>query len=102
MADSQNRDGNDLVVEDINTGPHASGFGLLGDGRAFSFRVHRGRFTLEVYRRAMSGPVPLPEDVVAVADRDLADFADLDLDDEASVITAVRAAAAAATPVRGR
>ena len=71
VTDSQNADDDDLVVEDFSTGQHASGFGQLGDGRPFSFRVHRGRFTLEIYRRGLTGPVPLPEDVVAVADLDL-------------------------------
>lgn len=88
------------MVEDISTGQHASGFGQLGDGRSFSFRVHRGRFTLEIYRRGLTGPVPLPEDVVAVSDLDLGDLTDLDLDDEASLTAAVRSAVAAATPVR--
>ena len=102
VADSQNSGDDDLVIEDISTGQHASGFGQLGDGRPFSFRVHRGRLTLEIYRRGLTGPVPLPDDVVAAADRDLSDFADLDLEDEAGVIAAVRSAAATAAPVRGR
>lgn len=102
VTDSRSAGDDDLVVEDVSTGQHASGFGQLGDGRSFSFRVHRGRFTLEIYRRGLAGPVPLPEDVVATADVDLGDFADLDLDDEGSVIAAVRSAVAAATPVRDR
>lgn len=100
MTDSENAGDDDLLFEDISTGQHASGFGQLGDGRSFSFRVHRGRFTLEIYRRGLTGPVPQPEDVVAAFDRDLTDLVDLDLDDEASLIDTVRAAAAAATPVR--
>ena len=102
VADSQNPGDDELVVEDISTGPHASGFGVLGDGRDFSFRVHRGRFALEIYRRGHRGPVPSPEDVVAAVERDLIEFGDLDLDDESSITAAVRAAVAAATPRRAR
>lgn len=102
VADSQNLDGAELVIEDVTTGSHASGFGLLGDGRAFSFRVHRGVLALEIYRRRRSGPVPLPEDVVVAADRDLSDFDGLDLDDEAAVIAAVRQAVAAAVGAHQR
>lgn len=101
-ADSQNPGDDDLVIEDISTGPHASGFGVLGDGRDFSFRVHRGHLALEIYRRGHSGPVPSPEDVVASVERDLIEFGELDLDDESSITAAVRAAVAAATPRRGR
>ena len=38
--------------------------GRLGDGRSFSFHVHRGQLVVEVYRPRLSALVPLPEDVV--------------------------------------
>ena len=85
----------EFVIEDIITGFLASGFGHLGDGRAFSFRVHRGRLAVEVYRPRLAGPVPAAEDVIATAVRVPADF---DVDDERSVIAAVRDALAIAVP----
>ena len=86
----------DFVVEDITTGLAASGFGQLGDGRSFSFHVHRGQLLVEVYRPRLAGPVPLPEDVVARASRNLVD---LDVDDVRSLSAAVRDAIAEAAPV---
>ena len=97
VADTSGADEGDFVVEDITTGVFASGFGHLGDGRRFSFRVHRGRLTVEVYRARAGGPVPLPEDLVATASRGLAD---LDLSDARSLSAAVRDAIATAEPVR--
>ena len=87
----------DLVVEDITTGVFASGYGHLGDGRRFSFRVERARLLVEVYRPRSAGPVPVPEDVVATASRGLTD---LDLTDARSLLAAVRDAIAAAESVR--
>ncbi len=77
----------DFVVEDISTGMFASGFGYLGDGRRFSFHVHRAQLVVEVYRPRRLGPVPLPEDVIATARRPLAD---LDAGDHRSLAAAVR------------
>ena len=85
-----------FAVEDIWTGIHASGFGSVGDGRSFSFHVERQNLVVEIYRPRLSGPVPSPEDIVAVATRKLVD---LDLDDERSITAAVRDAVAAAQPV---
>ena len=86
----------EFFVEDITTGLAASGFGHLGDGRSFSFHVHRGQLVVEVYRPRLAGPVPLPEDVVARASRSLVD---LDVDDARSLSAAVRDAIGEAAPV---
>lgn len=87
----------EFVVEDLITGLFASGFGRLGDGRSFSFHVHRQQLVVEVYRPRRAVPVPLPEDVVATATRVLAG---VDVDDARSLSAAVRDAVAAAEPVR--
>lgn len=87
----------EFVVEDITTGMFASGFGRLGDGRGFSFHVHRGVLAVELYRLRRAAPVPSPEDVVARASRALAD---VDVDDARSLAAAVRDAVAGAEPVR--
>jgi hypothetical protein len=85
-----------FAVEDITTGVHASGFGQVGDGRSFSFRIEKQMLVVEVYRPRLTGPVPQAEDVVAVASRKLIDT---DLTDERSVSAAVRDAVADAQPV---
>lgn len=89
--------GAEFFVEDLITGLFASGFGRLGDGRSFSFHVHRGQLLVEVYRPRRAMPVPVPEDVVATATRGLAD---VDVDDARSLSAAVRDAVATASPVR--
>lgn len=93
--------GTEFLVEDISTGVNGSGFGQLGDGRSFSFRIYRGQLVVEIYRPRLAGPVPLAEDVVASARRSLAD---LDVDDVRSLTAAVRdavcSAASVARPVR--
>ena len=89
--------GAEFVIEDLSTGVFASGFGRLGDGRSFSFHVHRAQLVVEVYRPRLAGVVPLPEDVVATAERSLGD---LDIDDARSLSAAVRDAVACAAPVR--
>ncbi|MEO3759147.1 hypothetical protein ABGB19_12775 [Mycobacterium sp. B14F4] len=86
----------EFALEDITTGVHASGFGRLGDGRSFSFHVERQQLVVEVYRPRLTGPVPLDEDVVAIATRKLTD---IDLTDRRSLTAAVRDAVAAAEPV---
>ena len=88
--------GTEFLVEDISTGVNGSGFGQLGDGRSFSFRIHHGQLLVEIYRPRLAGPVPLPEDVVASARRSLAD---LDVDDVRSLTAAVRDAVGTAAPV---
>lgn len=89
--------GAEFVVEDLSTGLFASGFGRLGDGRSFSFHVHRAQLVVEIYRPRLAALVPLPEDVIATAVRHLGD---LDVDDPRSLSAAVRDAVATATPVR--
>lgn len=97
LAAASDTPGADFVVEDLITGLFASGFGRLGDGRSFSFHVHRGRLVVEIYRPRRGKPVPIPEDIIATATRGLAD---VDVDDARSVSAAVRDAIAAAAPVR--
>ncbi len=74
-------------MEDISTGVHASGFGQVGDGRSFSFHIERQQLMIEIYRPRLSGPVPVEDDVVAVATRKLTD---IDLTDERSLSATVR------------
>ncbi len=89
--------GAEFVIEDLTTGLFASGFGRLGDGRRFSFHVHRAQLAVEIYRPRLAGLVPLPEDVIATAERSLGD---LDVDDARSLTAAVRDTLATAVPVR--
>lgn len=86
----------EFVIEDISTGTHASGFGQVGDGRSFAFRVERQTLMVEVYRPRLVGPVPQAEDVMAVATRNLAH---IDVSEERSLAAAVRDAVADAHPV---
>lgn len=96
LAADREMGADEFAIEDISTGVHASGFGQVGDGRSFSFHVERQTLVVEVYRPRLAGPVPLEEDVVAVATRKLTD---IDLSDQRSVVAAVRDAVAAAQPV---
>jgi hypothetical protein len=86
----------EFLVEDVITGIHANGFGHIGDGRSFAFHTRRHQLVVEVYRPRFAGPVPHPEDVVAVATRGLTD---IDVTDERSLVAAVRDAVANAEPV---
>lgn len=88
--------GNGFAIEDISTGLFAHGFGYLGDGRSFAFQVRHLELSVEIYHPRLAGPVPQPEDVVAIATRGLAD---IDVDDERSLVAAVRDAVAAAQPI---
>ena len=97
LAPAPHSPGAEFVIEDLTTGLFASGFGHLGDGRCFSFHVHRGQLVVEVYRPRLAGPVPMPEDVMARANRGLGD---LDVDDARSLSAAVRDAVATAAPQR--
>ncbi|MGH3969928.1 MAG: hypothetical protein ACRDTV_17860 [Mycobacterium sp.] len=72
----------------------ASGFGQVGDGRSFAFRIERQWLLIEVYRPRLSGPVPQPEDVVATERRSIVD---IDVTDERSLAAAVRDSVALAT-----
>ncbi len=69
----------------------ASGFGQVGDGRSFAFRVEGQWLLVEIYRPWLSGPVPQPEDVVATLRRNIVH---VDIADERSLAAAVRDAVA--------
>lgn len=85
-----------FAVEDMIPGIFASGYGQVGDGRSFSFRIEHRSLIVEVYRPRLSGPVPQAEEVVAKAVRSLID---IDLTDERSLTAAVRDSVARAVPV---
>ena len=97
LASAPHSPGAEFVVEDLTTGLFASGFGRLGDGRSFSFHVHRGQLVVEVYRPRLAGPVPSPEDLIAGTTRGLGD---LDVHDARSLCAAVRDAISTAVPMR--
>lgn len=88
--------GDAFFIEDISTGMYASGFGRVGDGRTFSFRIERQLLMVEIYRPRLAGPVPQEEDVVAVASNSVAN---VDVTDERSLSAAVRDAVADAQQV---
>jgi hypothetical protein len=71
----------------------ASGFGDVGDGRSFAFRIEGQELLVEVYRPRLKGPVPQPEDIVATARRNVVG---VDITDKRSLVAAVRNAVAAA------
>ncbi|BBX11030.1 MULTISPECIES: hypothetical protein [Mycobacteriaceae] len=83
----------EFLVEEIWTGAFASGFGQVGDGRSFSFRIEQQLLVVDVYRPLLECPVPHEEDVVARARRSLVD---IDLSDERSLTAAVRDAVSVA------
>jgi hypothetical protein len=69
----------------------ASGFGQLGDGRSFAFRIEGQWLLVEIFRPRLSGPVPQPEEVVATVRRNVVD---VDIADKRSLAAAVRDAVA--------
>jgi hypothetical protein len=71
----------------------ASGFGDVGVGRSFAFRIEGQELLVEVYRPRLKGPVPQPEDIVATARRNVVG---VDITDKRSLVAAVRDAVAAA------
>ena len=85
-----------FAVEDMTTGIFASGYGQVGDGRSFSFRIQHQSLVVEIYRPHLQAPVPQAEDVVARAVRSVRD---IDLTDERSLAAAVRDSVARAVPV---
>ena len=85
--------GSEFTIEDITPGVFASGFGQLGDGRSFAFRIEHALLVVEVYRSRLAGPVPQAEDVVATSSRPVLG---IDVTDERSLAAAVRDAVAAA------
>jgi hypothetical protein len=101
VAEDRQFSESDFVIEDMWTGvfparAFASGFGHVGDGRSFAFRVERRWLLVEVYRPRLSGPVPQPEDVIARSRRSVVD---IDITDERSLAAAVRDSVALAEPV---
>ena len=80
-----------FVVEEVNAGTHANGFGRTDDGRAFAFRVHRSTLYVAIYRADMQSPVPDPSEVDAVAEHSVTE---VDLTDERSIVGVVRDAVA--------
>jgi hypothetical protein len=88
--------GDAFTIEDISTGMYASGFGRVGDGRPFSFRLERQLLMVEIYRPRLAGPVPQADEVVAVASYSVAN---VDVSDERSLAAAVRDAVADAQQV---
>jgi hypothetical protein len=71
----------------------ASGFGQVGDGRSFVFRIEGQWLLVEVYRPRLNGPVPQPEDIAATL---RCNVVDVDVTDERSLAAAVRDAVALA------
>jgi hypothetical protein len=91
----------EFVIEDMWLGVFsakvlASGFGQVGDGRSFAFRIEGQSLLVEIYRSRLSGPVPQPEDVVAMKRRSVVD---IDITDERSLAAAVRDSVALAVSV---
>jgi hypothetical protein len=86
----------DMWIQVFSSRVFASGFGQVGDGRSFAFRVDRQWLKVEIYRPRVNGPVPQAEDVVATSSRNLVN---VDFTDERSLSAAVRDAVAVAEPV---
>ena len=85
-----------FAIEDMSLGVFAakvlaSGFGQVGDGRSFAFRIEGQSLLIEIYRPRLSGPVPQPEDVVATVRRNVVH---VDITDERSLAAAVHDAIA--------
>jgi hypothetical protein len=88
----------EFAIEDMWTGVFSAkvlaiGFGQVGNGRSFAFRIEGQWLLLEVYRPRLSGPVPQPEDIVATVRRNVVDVV---ITDERSLTAAVRDAVALA------
>jgi hypothetical protein len=86
----------EFAIEDMWAGGFsakvlASGFGQVGDGRSFAFRVEGHWLLVEIYRRRLTGPVPQPEDVVDTVRRNIVG---VDITDERSLAAAVHDAVA--------
>jgi len=71
----------------------ASGFGQVGDGRSFAFRIEGQWLLVEIYRPRLRGPVPQPEDIATSL---RCSVVDVDVTDERSLAAAVRDAVALA------
>src|ERR1700743_1458513 len=65
----QSSDG-EFAIEDMWLGVFsakilASGFGQVGDGRSFAFRIAGQWLLVEIYRAPLSRPGPEPEDIAS-------------------------------------
>jgi hypothetical protein len=91
VADNGQLSNGEFAIEDMWLGVFSAkvlaGFGQVGDGRSFAFRIEGKSLVVEVYRARLRGPVPQPEDVVATVRRDVVD---VDITDERSLSAAVR------------
>lgn len=85
-----------FVLEQLSTGSHAHGFGQVGDGRDFAFRVRANSAVVEIYRQDATTGFPQPEDVEATAQRPLLG---VDVTDPRGVEALVRDLVDAAQPV---
>jgi hypothetical protein len=88
----------EFAIEDLWVGVFgakvlASGFGQVGDGRSFAFRIESQWLLVEIYRPRLIGPVPQPEDIVATL---RCSVIDVDVTDGRSLTAAVRDAVALA------
>jgi hypothetical protein len=98
VAQDRHYPGPAFAIEDMWVGVFsakvlASGFGQVGDGRSFAFRIEGQWLLLEIYRPSLSGPVPQPEDIVTTL---RCNVVDVDVTDERSLAAAVRDAVALA------
>jgi hypothetical protein len=96
VADDGQFSNGEFAIEDMWVGVFstkvlASGFGQVGDGRSFAFRIKGQELLVEVYRPRLKALVPQPEDVVATLRRNVVD---VDITDERSLGAAVRDAVA--------
>ncbi len=82
-------------LAELTTGVHAHGYGQVGDGREFAFRVRSNLVLVEVYRHDAAEVFPRPEDVEATAQ---CSATDVDLSEERDVEMLVRDLVASASP----
>jgi hypothetical protein len=83
----------DMWLGVFSTKVLASGFGQVGDGRSFAFRIEGQWLLVEVYRPRLNGSVPQPEDIATTL---RCNVVDVDVTDERSLVAAVRDAVALA------
>jgi hypothetical protein len=101
VADDRQLSHQEFAIEDMWVGNFsakvlASGFGQVGDGRSFAFRIEGKWLLVEIYRHRLTGPVPQPEDVVDTVRRNIVG---VDITDERSLAAAVHDAVAHVEPV---
>jgi hypothetical protein len=98
VADHRHFPEPEFAIEDMWLGVFsakvlASGFGQVGDGRSFAFRIEGQWLLVEIYRPRWRGPVPQPEDIETTL---RCNVVDVDVTDERSLAAAVRDAVALA------